>query len=135
VDGRPISGSRAGRIRWWLPWRAGPIGWTAILDAVRWGPSTDATAVTAAQLHAVAGRLRAAGHWRHRGSGNPGGDGWKASEVVWLGFVLADLPCTWWGGCTPAGSCSPPTPPRSTDARGERPRKHGTVMALTDPRT
>jgi hypothetical protein len=43
---------------------SGPTSWTAILDAVRLGPSDDATAVTAAQLRAVVGRLREAGHWR-----------------------------------------------------------------------
>jgi hypothetical protein len=37
---------------------------TAVLDAVRLGPTDDATAVTAAQLRAVINRLIAAGHWR-----------------------------------------------------------------------
>ena len=36
--------------------------WTAILDALRLGPGDDATAVTAAQLRDVVGRLRDAGH-------------------------------------------------------------------------
>src|SRR4051794_1452146 len=39
---------------------SGPTSWTAILDVVRLGPAEDATAVTAAQLRAVIGRLRAA---------------------------------------------------------------------------
>jgi hypothetical protein len=43
---------------------SGPTSWTAVLDAVRLGPAEDATAVTAAQLRTVVGRLRAAGHWR-----------------------------------------------------------------------
>src|SRR3954463_6438270 len=42
---------------------SGPTSWTAILDVVRLGPAEDATAVTAAQLRAVVGRLRAAGRW------------------------------------------------------------------------
>ena len=43
---------------------SGPSSWTAVLDARRLGPAEDATAVTAAQLRAVVGRLGAAGQWR-----------------------------------------------------------------------
>ena len=35
-----------------------------MLDAVRLGPDDDETAVTAAQVREVVGRLAAAGHWR-----------------------------------------------------------------------
>ncbi len=70
---------------------SGPTSWTAVLDAVGLGPADDATAVTAAQLRAVVGRLRAAGHWR---IGDPPimvvlDSGY---EVTRLAFVLADLP-------------------------------------------
>jgi hypothetical protein len=41
----------------------GSTSWTAVLDAVRLGPASDATAVTAAQLRDVIGRLTVAGHW------------------------------------------------------------------------
>jgi hypothetical protein len=52
--------------------------WTAVLDAVRPGPTDDATAVTATQLRAVVDRLMVGGHWlvpRHaitdRGTADP----------------------------------------------------------------
>jgi len=48
---------------------SGRTSWTAVLDAVRLGPTDDATAVTAAQLREVVDRLRAVGHWR---AGRPG---------------------------------------------------------------
>ena len=60
---------------------SGPTSWTAVLDVVRLHPADDATAVTAAQLRAVEGRLRAAGHWR---SGDPpimaGSTSWDRSR-------------------------------------------------------
>jgi hypothetical protein len=70
---------------------SGPTSWTAVLDVVRLHPADDATAATAAQLRAVVGRLRAAGHWR---SGDPPimvvlDAGY---DVTRLAFVLADLP-------------------------------------------
>src|SRR3954469_2368170 len=70
---------------------SGPTSWTAVLDAVRLHPADDATVVTAAQLRAVVGRLRAAGHWR------PGDrpimvvlD--SGYDIHRLAFVLGDLP-------------------------------------------
>jgi hypothetical protein len=42
----------------------GRTSWTAVLDAIRLGPSDDATAVTATQLREVATRLVNAGQWR-----------------------------------------------------------------------
>jgi hypothetical protein len=42
----------------------GRTSWTALLDALRPGPTDDATAGTAEQLRAVVERLIAAGHWR-----------------------------------------------------------------------
>jgi hypothetical protein len=42
----------------------GRTSWTAVLDAIRLGPSDDATAVTAAQLREVVTRLVHAGQWR-----------------------------------------------------------------------
>src|SRR3954469_7644714 len=70
---------------------SGPTSWTALLDAVRLGPAEDATAVTADQLRAVVGRLRAAGHWS---LGDPPmlvvlDAGY---DVCRLAFLLADLP-------------------------------------------
>lgn len=113
---------------------SGPTSWTAILDAVRLGPSADATAVTAAQLRAVVGRLREAGHWR---TGDPAilvvmDSGY---DVARLAFVLADLPVHLVGRLRSDRVMFGPTPPRSTDPCGGRPRKHGSVMALTDRAT
>src|SRR4051794_40572980 len=70
---------------------SGPTSWTAVLDVVRLGPAEDATAVTAAQLRAVVGRLRAAGYW------SPTDPPMlvvcdAGYDVCRLAFVLADLP-------------------------------------------
>src|ERR1022692_2711104 len=69
----------------------GRTSWTAVLDAVRLGPSDDGLAVTAAQVRDVITRLIAAGHWQ---------DGDPAILVIFdagydvtrLSFLLADLP-------------------------------------------
>lgn len=113
---------------------SGPTSWTAILDAVRLGPGSDSTAVTAAQLRAVVDRLREAGHWR---AGDPPimvvlDSGY---DVTRLAFVLADLPVHLVGRIRADRIMLGPTPPRSTDPHGGRPRKHGPVMALADEAT
>src|SRR3954468_1678074 len=70
---------------------SGPTSWTALLDVIRLGPAEDATAVTADQLRAVVGRLRAAGRWS---VGDPPmlvvlDAGY---DVHRLAYLLADLP-------------------------------------------
>jgi hypothetical protein len=69
----------------------GRTSWTALLDAVRLGPADDATAVTAAQLREVVGRIIDAGHWRQ---GDPSilivAD--AGYDLARLAFVLDDLP-------------------------------------------
>src|SRR4051794_12598468 len=113
---------------------SGPTSWTALLDAVRLGPAEDATAVTADQLRAVVGRLRAAGHWS---LGDPPmlvvlDAGY---DVCRLAFLLADLPLQLIGRIRAdrvmLTALSPPAPgrPRPTG----RPRRHGAVMTLADP--
>lgn len=113
---------------------SGPTSWTAVLDAVRLGPADDATAVTAAQLRAVVGRLRAAGHWR---VGDPPimvvlDSGY---DVTRLAFVLADLPVHLVGRIRADRVLLAATPPRPVDGPGPvgRPRRHGAVMVLADP--
>jgi hypothetical protein len=69
----------------------GASSWTVLLDAVRIGPDDDETAVAAAQLREVAGRLIAAGQWK---PGDPDmvialDSGYNAARLAWL---LADLP-------------------------------------------
>jgi hypothetical protein len=112
----------------------GPTSWTAILDAVRLGPDDDATSVTAAQLRGVVGRLQDAGHWH---DGDPAimvvmDSGY---DVARLAFVLADLPVHLVGRIRADRIMRGPAPPPSTDPRGGGPRKHGSLMALADPRT
>ncbi|SFM55825.1 DDE superfamily endonuclease [Streptomyces sp. cf124] len=69
----------------------GRTSWTAVLDAIRLGPSDDATAVTATQLREVVTRLVHAGQWRQ-------GDADilvvmdTGYDVTRLAYVLADLP-------------------------------------------
>jgi hypothetical protein len=53
----------------------GRTWWTAVLDAVRLGPTDDATAVTAGQLRAVVARLAQAGHWHDGDPDIPGRHG------------------------------------------------------------
>src|SRR3954447_17210582 len=112
----------------------GPTSWTAVLDVVRLHPADDATAVTAAQLRAVVGRLRAAGHWQV-------GDRPimvmldSGYDVCRLAFVLADLPLQLVGRVRADRIMLAPAPPRTPGRPGPigRPRRHGAVMALPDP--
>jgi DDE superfamily endonuclease len=111
----------------------GRSSWTALLDAVRLGPDDDATAVTAAQLREVVGRLRAAGHWR-------AGDAdilivFDAGyDVTRLAFLLADLPVQLLGRLRSDRIFRFPAPP-PVPGRGGRPLKHGPEFCLSDPAT
>ena len=111
----------------------GRSSWTAVLDAVRLGPTDDATAVTAAQLREVVDRLRAAGHWR---PGDP--DIWivldAGYDVTRLAFLLADLPVELIGRLRSDRVLRPPGRTRAAPAPG-RPPRHGPVLALADPAT
>jgi len=113
---------------------SGPTSWTTVLDAVRLGPADDATAVTAAQLRAVVGRLQSAGHWH---PGDPPimvvlDSGY---DVTRLAFVLADLPVHLIGRIRADRVMLAATGPRPADGPGPmgRPRRHGAAMALADP--
>jgi hypothetical protein len=115
---------------------SGPTSWTAVLDVVRLGPADDATAVTAAQLRGVVGRLQRAGHWR---AGDPAilvvlDSGY---DVHRLAFVLADLPIQLIGRIRADRVLLAPAPPRSADGPGPigRPRRHGAVLVLAEPRS
>ena len=112
---------------------SGPTSWTALLDAVRLGPAEDATAVTADQLRAVVGRLRAAGHW------SPGDPPMlvvldAGYDVCRLAFLLADLPIQLIGRIRAdrvmlTAVALPPADGRQPTGR---PRRHGVVMTLAD---
>ena len=112
---------------------SGPTSWTAILDARRLGPADEATAVTAAQLRAVVGRLQSAGHWR---AGDPPilvvlDSGY---DVCRLAYLLADLPIQLIGRLRADRVMLGPVPPPPDGRRPiGRPRRHGAVMALADP--
>jgi hypothetical protein len=67
---------------------SGPTSWTALLDARRLHPAEDATAVTAEQLRAVIGRLRAAGH------------GSSGTRRCWWCSTPA-MTCAGWRSCWP----------------------------------
>ncbi|BDM74745.1 hypothetical protein HEK616_82320 (plasmid) [Streptomyces nigrescens] len=75
----------------------GATSWTGILDVARIGPEDDATAVTAAQIRAVAERLVAAGQWQ---SGDPDitivmDAGYEVTRLAW---VLRIFPLNWSAG-------------------------------------
>ncbi len=111
----------------------GRTSWTALLDAVRLGPTDDATAVTADQLRAVVERLITAGHWR---AGDPDilivTD--AGYDITRLAFVLDDLPVELLGRLRSDRVLRLPKPPRPPGATG-RPRKHGPEFALARPAT
>jgi hypothetical protein len=112
---------------------AGRTSWTAVLDAVRLGPTDDATVVTAAQLREVVERLITAGHWR------PGDPDFliladAGYDITRLAFVLADLPVELLGRLRSDQVLRGPKPPRLPGTTG-RPPKHGPEFALDRPVT
>jgi hypothetical protein len=113
--------------------QSGRSSWTAVLDAVRLGPTDDATAVTATQLRETVDRLRQAGHWR---PGDP--DMWivldSGYDVCRLAFLLADLPVMLIGRLRSDRVLARPVEPRGPAGRG-RPRRHGPLLVLADPAT
>lgn len=106
----------------------GRTSWTAILDAVRLGPADDATAVTAAQLRDVVGRIIAAGHW-HPDDPDILIVMDAGYDVTRLAFVLADLPVELVGRLRSDRVMLRPAPPRVPGTNG-RPRRHGGVFIL-----
>ncbi|MGY5124211.1 NF041680 family putative transposase [Streptomyces nigrescens] len=112
----------------------GATSWTAILDAVRLGPTDDATAVTAAQLRGVVERLIAAGQWR---SGDPEivivtDAGYDVTRLAW---VLRDLPVELVGRVRADRVMRLPKPPRVYAPKGGRPPKRGPEFRFARPET
>lgn len=110
---------------------SGRSSWTALLDAVRLGPTDDAVAVTAAQVRGVVGRLIAAGHWA---TGDPPvlvvlDSGY---DLAYLAFTLADLPVEVLGRVRADRVFCRPAPPPAPGRRG-RPAKHGGVFWCAVP--
>lgn len=113
----------------------GRTSWTAVLDAVRLGPTDDATAVTAAQLRDVIVRLRSCGHWEH---GDPDilvvTD--AGYDVTRLAFLLAGLPVEVLGRIRSDRVLYLPAPVRALGVKANgRPPKHGPEFALAKPTT
>jgi hypothetical protein len=109
----------------------GRTSWTALLDAVRLGPTDDATAVTADQLRAVIARLTAAGHW-HDGDPDILIVTDAGYDITRLAFVLADLPAGLLGRIRSGRVLRLPKPPRLPGTTG-RPPKHGPEFTLDKP--
>jgi len=109
----------------------GRSSWTALLDAVRLGPTDDATAVTATQLREVVNRLITAGHWK---PGDPNivivAD--TGYDITRLAHVLADLPVELVGRLRSDRVLRLPKPARLPGTTG-RPPKHGPEIALNKP--
>jgi hypothetical protein len=110
---------------------SGRTSWTAVLDAVRLGPTDDATVVTAGQLREIVDRLREAGHWH---PSDP--DIWivldSGYDVSRLTFLLADLPVVLIGRLRSDRVLARPVQPRHPGTGG-RPRRHGPLLVLADP--
>jgi hypothetical protein len=111
----------------------GRTSWTAILDAVRLGPTDDTAEVTAVQVRGVIERLITAG--QHT-SGDPRilivvDAGY---DVPRLAFVLADLPVDVLGRLRSDRVMRLSAPPRLPGTVG-RPRHHGPELSLADPTT
>ena len=104
-----------------------------MLDAVRLGPTDDATAVTAAQLRDVVGRLLACGQWR-RGDEDILIVTDAGYDVTRLAFLLADLPVEVLGRVRSDRVLYLPPPVRLPGTFG-RPPKHGGEFALAKPTT
>lgn len=112
----------------------GATSWTQILDAVRFGPADDATAVTAAQLRDLVERLITAGQWQ---PGEPDiaivTD--AGYDVTCLAWVLRDLPIELIGRIRGDRVMRLPKPPRVYDPKGGRQPKHGGEFIFGDPST
>jgi len=111
----------------------GRMSWTRLLDAVRLGPDDELTAVTAAQVREVIGRLIAAGHWR---AGDPDilvifDAGYEPAR---LAYLLRDLPVQVLGRLGSNRVLRQPAPPRQPGQMG-RPVRHGRELKLADQAT
>jgi hypothetical protein len=110
---------------------AGATSWCALLDVARIGRDDDPTAVTAAQVRDVVGRLITAGH--HQPGDAPITIVFDAGyDICRLAWLLADLPVMLAGRVrSDRVFCFPP----AARARTGRPPRHGPVFALADAGT
>ncbi|WP_392567640.1 transposase [Actinacidiphila glaucinigra] len=108
----------------------GRTSWTGPLDAVRLGPSDDATAVTAAQIQDLLVRLREAGQWRE---GDPEvlfvlDSGYDIVRLTWL---LRHEPVRLLGRIRADRVMYHPPGRRKGPTKGRQPR-HGEAFRLAD---
>ncbi|MGI5251895.1 NF041680 family putative transposase [Actinacidiphila glaucinigra] len=108
----------------------GRTSWTGPLDAVRLGPSDDATAVTAAQIQDLLARLREAGQWRE---GDPEvlfvlDSGYDIVRLTWL---LRHEPVRLLGRIRADRVMYHPPGRRKGPTKGRQPR-HGEAFRLAD---
>jgi hypothetical protein len=111
----------------------GRTSWTAVLDAVRVGPTDDATEVTAGQVREVVARLGGAGQWVE---GDPPvlvvfDAGYDITRLAWL---LRDLPVDVLARVRSDRVFYLPVPARAAGQVG-RPSRHGPVIDLDEPAT
>jgi hypothetical protein len=109
----------------------GASSWVVLLDAVRIGPDDDETALAAAQLREVAGRLIAAGHWK---PGDPDmlvalDSGYNPAR---LAYLLAGLPVQLVARVRANRVFRRAVPPHVPGTPG-RPSRHGPQVRCADP--
>ncbi|AJC53580.1 NF041680 family putative transposase [Streptomyces sp. 769] len=111
----------------------GRTSWTGVLDAVRLGPTDDATEVTAAQIRDLLDRLRQAGQWRE---GDPEvlfvlDSGYDIVRLTWL---LREVPVRLLGRIRADRVMHHPPGHRKGPTKGRQPR-HGEAFRLADAAT
>ncbi|OEJ56840.1 transposase [Streptomyces agglomeratus] len=112
----------------------GRTSWCRLLDALRLGPTDDATLVTAAQLREVVERLAHAGHWK---PGDPEilivmDAGY---DVTYLSHSLRDLPVVLLGRLRSDRVMLRDPGPARSGPKGGRPRRHGGILTFAKPDT
>jgi hypothetical protein len=110
----------------------GRSSWTAVLDAVRLGPTDDVATVTATQLRELIERLIAAGQWQ---TGEPNilivaDAGYDAAR---LAYNLADLPVEILARVRSDRVFLRSAPARPSSPQVGRPAKHGGAVHCDDP--
>ncbi|MFE5948739.1 NF041680 family putative transposase [Streptomyces sp. NPDC056480] len=111
----------------------GRTSWTGLLDAVRLGPDDDATAVTAAQIRDLLGRLREAGQW-HEGDPQVLFVLDSGYDIVRLTWLLRDEPVRLLGRIRSDRVMHHPAGRRRGPTKGRQPR-HGEAFRLADEAT
>ncbi|MGW7201851.1 NF041680 family putative transposase, partial [Streptomyces chryseus] len=112
----------------------GRTSWCRLLDALRLGPTDDATLVTATQLREVVERLTHAGHWTLDDPEilivmDAGYD------VTYLSHRLRDLPVVLLGRLRSDRVMLRDPGPARSGPNGGRPRRHGGVLTFATPDT